>query len=467
MMLPHIKSITTRLTLFYSLAAFMLLVFVVLFSYWEMTSIFKKADNQFLMDEMDTLASILRNKPNDFVALRQEVDEVPRTVNEIVYFYYLRILDQNNQMLIETDGMKKVFEKAKFFNLNATLHSKQIQWWTSPSGNDYLLIQSKLETKTQTYTIQAALDISYQNKEVGEYRKKLTIVLLIGLIVAFFVGFLIARRGMRSLYKLTEAAEKITATSLNRRIDPGAWPVELSTLGIAFNRMLDRIEESFSRLTQFSSDLAHELRTPVNNLIGETEIALTNPILPLEHRALLESNIEELHRISHIIENILFLSYAENPQLEISKGMLDVRKELKVICDFYQASADEKNITVICHGSATLHANQIMFRRMLSNLLSNALKYTSTGGMITIDLMEIEPAIVQISMKDNGVGIAEKNIPKIFNRFYRADIARSQCPRGIGLGLAIVKSIVELHQGSISVTSQLHRGTEILVMLPK
>ena len=296
-------------------------------------------------------------------------------------------------------------------------------------------------------------------------RKYLIIALFISAIASLLLGFYITQRGMRSLYLLTNRVKTITVTSLHQRTDPDSLPKELKTLAIAFNQMLDRIECSFVRLKQFSSDLAHELRMPINNMIGETEIVLSGNHSITEYQQVMMSNLEEYQRVSHMIENILFLSRAENPQLEIQKTLLNIHDEIACICEYYEAMAEEKNISVTHEGKASMHGNSIMFRRMISNLLSNALKYTPENGWIRFSISSDNNQI-KITLSDNGIGIASEHLPKIFDRFYRVDSARSQQSGGTGLGLAIVKSIVDLHRGKIDITSELDAGTNISIIFP-
>lgn len=463
-----INSIRTRLTIFYTLAAFVLLSLLTLFLYWVTINILYKADYQFLSDEVDTIQYILQDAPIDFNRLKQTVIDTPMQPDHSIYRYYIRIFDENKKVMIETPGMDAVLLAQKYSNKNSEMLGKKRYFWYSINNKNYLLIQSPIELGKQSRIglIQIALDISYQHVIIND-RKKIIYSLLVGTISSLVLGFLIAHRGMRSLYKLTKTVEKITAISLDQRIDPKSWPKELAALGIAFNQMLDRIEASFIRLKQFSADLSHELRTPITNLIGETEVTLSYAHSVDEYRQAMESNLEELHRISSLIENILFLARAENPQLDLQKVPLNVHDEIALISEYFQLMADEKNIRIDIEGKGQLDANPVMFRRMISNILSNALKYTPTSGWIRFEIKEPDKHIVQIILSDNGIGIPAEHLPKIFNRFYRIDSARSQLSGGIGLGLAIVKSIVDLHQGIISITSELGKGTTIFLTFRK
>jgi len=458
-------SIRTRLTLFYSLAAFILLTIITLFLYWETTNILYKANYQFLLDEADSIQYVLRTKPTDLNTLKQEVIELPDKSGDSIYRYFIRVYNENKHVMIETPGLAAILPADKLFS-SVKLDKVSFRWYSS-KNTKYLVLQSPISlTDKKNGSIQIMLDISHQHSVISD-RKILIIVLLVSTLSSLLLGFFIAHRGMQSLYVLTDTVKKITATSLHRRIDPNSLPKELDKLGLAFNQMLDRIESSFVRLKQFSSDLAHELRTPINNLIGETEITLSRAHSIDEYQHVLISNLEEFQRISQLIENILFLSRAENPQLEIQKTLLSAHDEIAVICDYYQAMADEKNITVTYEGKADLHVNPIMFRRMISNILSNSLNYTPAGGWIRFVITDLHNQHVQIVLSDNGIGIPAEHLPKIFDRFYRVDSARSQHSGGVGLGLAIVKSIVDLHQGTLSITSEPEKGTRICLIFPR
>jgi len=442
---------------------------IALFLYWVTINILYKADYQFLSDEVDTVQYILHNKAYNVSALKQAVIDTPSERNGSIYRYYIRVSDDKGQLIIATPGMESILAVSKAAATNTTdLLAKKRYWWYENNDTNYLVIQSpvQLGIKNNFGKIQIALDISYQHKVVSD-RKKLGIALLAGTILVLFLGFFIAHRGMRSLYVLTETAKMITATSLHQRIDPKSWPTELGTLGIAFNQMLDRIESSFIRLKQFSSDLSHELRIPINNLIGETEITLSRAHSIDEYQQVLTSNLEELQRISQLIESMLFLSRAENPQLDIHKTLLNVHEEIAFVFDYYQTMAEEKNIRISYEGNGQLLGNSIMFRRMISNVLSNSLNYTPPGGTIHFSIIESDKDTLHIIASDNGIGIPEEHLPKIFDRFYRVDSSRSPQPGGTGLGLAIVKSIVELHSGTISITSQAEKGTALFFSFSK
>lgn len=442
-----------------------LLTITTLFFYLTTLHILHKANQQFLTDEIHVLSNLLENRPGNLLALKQEVIETSDIETSSEYRYYIRILDQKNQTILQTPHFARALKQANFFK--HPQEQNEIIHWHSDT-NKFLLMQAKsnIGHTNKTVLIQVALDITYQQNVIAYYSKLLVLTLFSFVLIAIGLGYWIANHGVRSLYRLTETTQKITVSSLHQRIDPKSYPKELYSLGIAFNNMLARIENAVMHLTQFSGDLAHELRAPITNLMGETEVILSRPHTPSEYQDVLGSHLEELQRIAHIIENILFLARTENPKLNLQKETIHVANEINLIGDFYQAIADEKNIKMFNSGDAILHVNPIMFKRMLSNLLSNALKYTPDGGCVRFITKEYEH-IIEIILADTGIGIAPEHLPKLFNRFYRVDSARARAAGGIGLGLSIVKSIVELHHGSIFIESELNKGSVITLRFPK
>lgn len=313
--------------------------------------------------------------------------------------------------------------------------------------------------------IMAQLNGSTASNITAECYQKIIVTLLFSSLIAIVFGHLIARKGLNRMRDLEAKMEQITAESLHERIDLNDWPKELKRFAEKFNTMLDRIQTSFIQLSQFSSDIAHELRTPINNLRGTTELALSKENLPTETHVLLESHMEEYQHLSKLIENLLFLARSDHGQLTIRKELIQVRERIIDICDYYQAVADEHSIAIVCMGDAKIIADPTLFKRVISNLLSNALRYTNANGKIEINI-ESTDDLVHISILDTGTGIGQEHLSRVFDRFYRADSSRSLTSGNLGLGLAIVKSIIDLHRGKISIASQEDHGTSVNIELP-
>lgn len=457
-------SISKRITFYYACITLVLLTVILGFLHWAMMNVLYKMDYHFLINESEIVKKLLVVNSTNQSILKREIEEIPLQLRGSIYRYYIRIINEKNQVVFQTPGMDDHLKKQGYSIKNVNELKTVAHPWFFQTQKNYLLTESMVFIPTQQahWKVQTSLDLSYQHHLVHEYCDDILLAFSIGGLFAVIIGYMIAQRNMRSLDDLTQAVKTITATSLHQRIDPKLWPKELRTLGMAFNQMLSRMEESFSRVKQFSDDLAHELRTPIHNMKGEIEVLLSKLKHCSKEQAVLQSCLEEINRIQQIIENLLFLARAENPLLDTPKEILNVAAEISVIHDFYEALAAEKNITILSQGQAVVYANKMMFRRVLSNLLANALKHTPKYGQVEFAVQENDTH-VQITVTDNGVGISHEHLPKLFDRFYRVDIAL----QGFGLGLAIVKSIMDLHRGCVSVVSTPNVGTEFTLLFPK
>ena len=217
--------------------------------------------------------------------------------------------------------------------------------------------------------------------------------------------------------------------------------------------MLERLEDAFQRLSDFSADLAHELRTPVSNLMMQTQVALSLPRDADHYRAILESNSEEYERLARMISDMLLLAKAENGLVLVHEEFVDLAHEVRQLFDFYELSADEKHIGLQVRGEGTLHGDRLMLRRALGNLISNALRHTPVRGTICVEINQ-DGAQLRIQVQNTGEPIAAAHLARFFERFYRADPARQRdAGEGTGLGLSITQAIVRAHGGEVSAAS--------------
>jgi two-component system heavy metal sensor histidine kinase CusS len=237
----------------------------------------------------------------------------------------------------------------------------------------------------------------------------------------------------------------------------------LQPVAVAFDEMLDRLEDSFTRLSQFSADLAHELRTPLANIRGEAEVALARPRSPNEYETVIESSVAECARLSGIIDNLLFLARAEAAESRVQLSLFDGRAAIEKIASYNESIADERQLTITCQGQGEVYADAVLFGRAVSNLVDNAVRFTPDGGAITISIAPNSDG-VEITVDDAGCGVAAAHLPRLFDRFYRVDPSRSS--EGTGLGLALVKSIAELHGGSVAISSEPGKGTRATLFFP-
>jgi two-component system heavy metal sensor histidine kinase CusS len=463
-------SIASRLTLFYALSTFGLLLLATGVLYWGLKRNLEQEDLELLADKINVMRVILRERAEDMGPLKEELEweSAARRYNK----YYGRLLNENGRVVLATPGMERVMPPAHAFPQPAEpgqLPGPPMRW-TTPRGRTYLLTAAWAVVgppSSGRWLYQLALDVSNEAASLRDYQHKIAVLLIVGMLLSAGAAIWITRHGMKPLVDITRAAGKITAAQLSERIAPTRWPKELGALAMAFDEMLGRLEESFIRLSQFSADLAHELRTPINNLMGEAEVTLSRSRSPQEYRHALESNLEECVQLSRMIDNLLFLARADNAETRLQRTELDALKEARTVLDFYEAMADEQGAVLACHGEGKLQADPILFRRALSNLVSNALHYTPPGGKIIVAVTSLSDGAVTVRVSDTGSGIAPEHLPKIFDRFYRVDPSRAQNPQGTGLGLAIVKSIAELHGGAITVQSEVGRGTVVTLIFPR
>jgi len=227
--------------------------------------------------------------------------------------------------------------------------------------------------------------------------------------------------------------------------------------------MLNRLDDSFTRLSQFSADLAHELRTPIANMLGEAQVALTRDRTAAEYRDTIESAVAECERLSRIVDNLLFVARVDAARESIARKWFDAGAAVKKIAAFYQTVADDHHVTISCSGDGQIYADPDLFERAVGNLLDNALRFTPENGSIQIALSKQDGGF-EVAVCDDGCGIAAEHLPRVFDRFYRAESSRGS--DGAGLGLALVKSIVDLHGGSAKIQSEVGRGTTVELIFP-
>lgn len=457
-------SITRRLTLLYVASTAALLLLAGGFLYWTLKRNLDHARHAMLASKIEVLRLLLREADKADV-LASEVEHEASESGPLKY--YVRILDGQNRMLLQTPGMDVLPFSVFPQPVEITEDSLAIIKRELRVHRAFLLLSVQAKNAGhEKRTLQMALDVTTGLALLADYRRKLLATLALGLVFAAVAGVWVARKGMRPLAEITRAAQHITAAQLHERITVSRWPVELAQLAAAFDAMLDRLEDSFTRLSQFSGDLAHELRTPINNLRGEAEVALARARTAEEYQQILESSLEEHERLSRMIDGLLFLARADNPKAAVERVRFDARKEIEAVREFYEALAGEEQVQVVCEGHAWLTGDPTLFRRAVNNLLANALKHTPAGGNVRIAVRALDDQTVDVSVHDTGCGIAPEHLPKIFDRFYRVGLLRSKVSSGTGLGLAIVQSIMRLHGGTASIQSGLGRGTTVTLKFP-
>jgi|SRR5579884_602306 len=310
---------------------------------------------------------------------------------------------------------------------------------------------------------------SLRNLEGVLNRLRLILLLIFPttLLVAVAGGWILTHRALQPVDAMAQVARQITAGDLSRRIPVHAGQDELSRLAETFNAMIAQLEESIQRLRQFSADASHELRTPLTILKGETELALRQARTMEEYQQTLASSLEEIDRISRIVEELFLLSKADLGEARLERKPVALAPLFRETLAQMELLAKEKEISLRFDGreEATIIGDSDRIRELLLNLVENAIRYTPSHGRIVVTLAK-EKGHAQITVADTGIGIPKEDLPKVFDRFYRSDAAREVHPKGSGLGLSISRWIVHAHGGTIQVESTPGLGTLFTIRFP-
>lgn len=288
------------------------------------------------------------------------------------------------------------------------------------------------------------------------------------LVLATLFARFLARRALKPISKIIQTARDIgQGQELSQRIPVFKVKDELGQLALTFNEMMDRLERSFALMCQFSSDASHELRTPLTVLKGQNELILSKQRDPKEYQEVIISNLEEINYMSKVLEDLFVLSRSDENQIQLNCKPMDLRDLVEEVCRHAEVLAEDKNITIIIAflESVEINGDEVRLRQMIWNIMHNGIKYTQSGGELKVSLLE-ESGFALLSIQDTGIGIPEKDLPSIFDRFYRVDKARSRDEGGSGLGLSICKHITEAHKGNIEVESKPGVGTRFKIRIP-
>lgn len=461
-------SLAIRLTTWYAIASFVLTLFITGLLYWVLTAGIDKSEDLFLADKIHVLRSILRDRPDDVAGLKEEV-ELESAARRYAQFY-ARLVDENGQPRLTTPGMDALLPSNSF--PSAVAPDAEPDRGTavqSPERRSFRAIASKaaLGRSGRVWTIEVGVDTGNDELLLANYRQWLWGVLGVAVFLCPLVGYRIANRGMRPVREITETARRTGSATLDARIESDGYPVELAALAETFNAMLSRLDDSFRRLTQFSADIAHELRTPINNMRGEAEVALTRARSVDEYREALTSCLEENVQLSDLISDLLFLARAEKPGMNLNREPVYVLRELAAVCEYYEAAAIEAKIelAVASTDEVVFPLDRALLQRALGNLVANAIAHTRAGGKVALAAY-LHGNRIRVEVSDTGIGISAEDLPRVFDRFYRVDRARSSNVGNVGLGLAIVKGITILHGGSAEIESKVGRGTRIVLVFP-
>jgi len=456
-----------RLTIWYSL---MLLVALAIFGTLTYLFIARQLyDEQYanLAENAEQISEIMRlsNTRLDIEYLNKESDEF--NLNETGIFFEIR-----------DDSGESIF-KSRNFPLSLPTILPQLAkndrlTIRDRSGAAYNLyitsanLASNNSSDRQVYYLYVGQSIIYVEKILRRIRILLLILCPIILALASLGGWHLARRSLGPVVAITQTARDISMHHLDKRLPEPDQHDELSQLVQTFNEMINRIQNGVRQIQQFTADASHELRTPLTIMRGEIEVALRKPRSDKEYQQVLKSGLQELQWMEKIVNELLLLSRADASEIKLNQKKIVLNTLLNEIVQSQQALARSRGLSLHFKNPrqaivSFIDADKV--RQMVINIIDNAIKYTAPGGTILVQLYQEENHVL-LQFKDTGIGIASKDLPFVFDRFYRVNKARSRQQHSSGLGLAICRWIAEAHQGKIHIESQLGKGTTVTVWLP-
>ncbi|KWR87543.1 heavy metal sensor histidine kinase [Cupriavidus sp. IDO] len=450
------SSLTTRLALAYGLATAAILVGMAAYLSSALSAQLEGRDESELVGEVLLVRHLLRE-----VSSEAEIRADTHRFADIAMGHeglILAVRTRQGEPLVTLNPRNESIPPLRVLPATTQPDKSLLQTWKPKNGvpSRGIAALGQLGDSDRAVEIVVLRDAGYRVALMREYRHRLLWATLCGAAVAAGLGFVLARRGLRPLRRMVAEAAAVTTSRLATRLDVGSAPAELRELAGALNDMLARLQDSFSRLSEFSADLAHDFRTPISNLIGQTQVTLAQSRGVAEYEGLLESNLEEYERLARMIENMLFLARADHAQVAMGVRVLDARAELDKVAEYFEAVAADRDVSLSVSGAATVRADQTLLRRAVTNLLDNALRHAPDGSAVGVSV-ERGPAaqggVTCIRVVNAGPGIAPDALPHIFGRFYRADPSRRNSAASTGLGLAIVDTIMRLHGGSVTVRS--------------
>ena len=463
------KSIRSRLTAWYvTLLAIILILFSVLLNYFLAKRLHESVDNSLTVSATVVATSATMRLGNSPLPGLNQLFEQFMNQGNLNKFY--RIYDGSGNV-----GSRSKNISASQFPLSQPAYADALEgknsYETFTVGGQQpirvitmpILLEGKLINLVQVGTSLEAVQETLRNLKIFLFTAVPSVLIL----AALFARFM-ARRALKPISRIIDTAREIgQGQELSKRIPVLKIKDELGQLALTFNEMMNRLENSFAQMRQFSSDASHELRTPLTVLKGQNELILSKQRKPEEYQEVISSNLEEINYMSKVLEDLFVLSKSDENQVNLDYKPVDLRALVEEVCKHAEILAEEKNIKIIIAflEPIEIKGDEVRLRQMVWNVLQNGIKYTQQGGELKISLQN-EGDFALLTIQDTGIGIPEEDLPLIFNRFYRVDKARTRDEGGSGLGLSICRQIAEAHKGKIEVESKLDVGTHFKIRLP-
>lgn len=461
-------SLATRLTLFFGVAAAVVFPIFGWVISREMENHFEEGDTAELTIIADTVEDALSGvrSAGDLAPMERRFDDI-------------LIGHHSASLYIAKNEAQRVYASGSQPDLSRIADGEDvapdgdaIELWND-EGTVYRVLIRRLggdrPSLPDIHTIVVATPIDYHLSFLASFRRTLWLMIASSIAIMSLMGWIAVRQGHAPLREIVSRMRLVSAREPAHSIPPESVPRELSDLAASFNEMLRRVEDAFQRLVNFNADIAHELRTPITNLMTQTQVALSRARTIDEYREILYSNMEEYERMAQMVGDMLFLAQADSGTSKRESIDVDLAAEVRGLFDYYEGWADERGVSLALEGSAHAVGDRLMLQRALGNLLSNAVRHTPAGETVRVALGRARDEAVSITVENPGTPIPAEELPKIFDRFYRVDLSRRRhgegAGLGLGLGLAIVKSIVIAHGGTIDAISN-QRITRFVIIIP-
>ena len=435
-------SLRFRLSIIFSLISASLFAMMGMYAYSALSREISFRDDSALMGRVGRIKSIIHDINSiEFLKNQPEIYENMLGNKE----NFLWIIDKAGKLLIEVNP-----ENLPMPSLSML---RPPMLFTSTASEPARMAWLKVDSSSGAFFVIAGKLLSEREHMLTAYRRDLGLAWLVGVLLTFFVSWEAVRRGLNPLLKLSRQAASIGPQDLRLRLDESSQPKELQAVTAALNLMLQRLEDGYLKLSQFSEDLAHEMRTPLNTLILQNQVALSKKPTIEDYEKYLDSQQEEFERLSRMIDNMLFLARAEQLDDLIDIETVDLENISKQLLGYFEGMAQERGMRIDSIVQGYIQADGRLVRRALANLLANAIHYGDVNTVISLRSNSIASRWMEVEVFNQGPQIDERHLPRIFDRFYRCDASRSRSNDSGGLGLAIVKSIMKMHDGEVQVSS--------------
>ena len=456
-------SLTARISLFFAVAASLVLLTTGYVLTQVVEAHFEEGDRHELNGKLELIENLFEHTHS-----QADLDLLPQQLDDALVGHHglaVAVTDATGDIWFATSGAE--FPQTLLNDCQAQparCTSGALRQWKQ-AGVSYRGMAVSMTTGSgKPYTVAVALDIEHHELFMNTFRSVLALAIALAALATASLGWAVTRWGLSPLRQVTDMVAGMSAERLSERLPTTGLPAELKPLATAFNAMLARLDDSFRRLSAFSSDIAHELRTPISNLMTQTQVALSSARGNDEYKEVLYSSLEEYERMAQMVGDMLYLAQADNGLLKPGLKSVSLTNETKDLFDYFEAWAEERGVSLAQTGTATVPGDRLMLRRALSNLVSNAIRHTTNGQTVRVSLATHGDKAI-VTVENPGPEIPAEHLPRLFDRFYRVDPSRQRKGDGAGLGLAIVKSIVEAHGGSIAVAST-DQSTRFQLTLP-